>query len=60
MRGPETASPSLTIRRSITCECDQHLHFSAEVSRSPNSCTDYCNKVDALPTFARRGDLWVP
>ena len=34
MRSPETASPSLTIRRSITCECDQHLHFSAEVSQN--------------------------
>jgi hypothetical protein len=35
MRGPETASPSLTIRRPITCECGQHLHFSAEVSQKP-------------------------
>ena len=34
MRGPGTASPSLTIRGSITCECDQHLHFSAEVSQN--------------------------
>ena len=33
MRNPETASPSLTIRRSITCECDQHLRFSAEVQK---------------------------